>query len=329
MWREQVARVYNVHADRFIGRFLDATDFKPAIRKFTPGLMEEVEGLAKGADVDLEAMLAFQLMDEVWMNGNRALAEKCTAVGVDGAEGRPTIVAQNMDIEGFRNGYQVVVRHRIADAPDQMVLTCAGLIATTGLNSAGLGVCVNALTQLRYKMKGLPVAFVVRGLLGQSSLDEAAAFVTDVEHATGQNYLMGDSSGVRSFECSEKGAAEYDEKRSGALVHTNHPLASSDYTPQHSEYVDAHPNAPPGGDNSRTRFQTAHDLLAQRPGAVDPDWVKAILSSGHPEHPICAPYLDVASHHTFGSVVMELAGDPVMHASAGPPDLNGYHEYRF
>jgi isopenicillin-N N-acyltransferase like protein len=343
LWRERVARVYGVHADIFIRRFLDTTDYRTAILEYTPDLMEEVEGLAKGADVDFDTMFAFQLMDEVWMNGQRALsgpaaataepepvADKCTSLGVNRTKTHATIVAQNMDLEGFRNGYQVVIRHQPKnDETQQLVLTCAGLIATTGLNSAGLGVCVNALTQLRYEMQGLPVAFVIRGLLDQPGLQAACRFAIEVPHATGQNYLIGDRKQVRMFECSAGGATEYPGEGDGTLVHTNHPLASSDLTPQHLAYLDEHPDAPPGGANSATRLQTASAMLAQRKGSVDCAWVGSILSSSHPENPICAPYVAVADHHTFGSVVMALGEDIELLASAGPPDVNGYHTFRF
>ena len=56
------------------------------------------------------------------------------------------------------------------------------------MNSRSVGVCVNAVTQLAYSPKGLPVAFVIRGILRQKTYDEAVKFLGDIPPAAPQNY---------------------------------------------------------------------------------------------------------------------------------------------
>ena len=63
------------------------------------------------------------------------------------------------------DGGQTVVRVTSEDGPRTAVLTAAGMIGLTGANSAGLGVCVNALSMLRHSpdrrmVLGVPVAHV-------------------------------------------------------------------------------------------------------------------------------------------------------------------------
>src|SRR5436305_701694 len=78
-----------------------------------------------------------------------------------------------------------------AGAPEAFVLTQAGCVGLNGVNARSVAVCTNALWQLDGSRAGLPVAFVVRGLLRQRSADEAAAFLRRVRHASGQNYVIG------------------------------------------------------------------------------------------------------------------------------------------
>ncbi len=58
--------------------------------------------------------------------------------------------------------------------------------------------------------KGLPVDFVVRGVLEQSSYDEALDFLQTVNHAASQeNYLIADEIHMATFECSQNFATEF------------------------------------------------------------------------------------------------------------------------
>ena len=77
------------------------TDFIPAIEKWTPGLLDEVRGIAEGAKLPFEEVYVFQLADEIWSMGAWAMREKCTAIAVDRRGDQPTLVAQNMDIPGL------------------------------------------------------------------------------------------------------------------------------------------------------------------------------------------------------------------------------------
>ena len=128
------------------------------------------------------------------------------------------------------------VKHPDSDL-ESLFLTCAGLIVTTGMNNAPLGVAVNAMGQMDYGNEGLPVAFVVRGLLEQSSLQDALDFLETVKHASGQNYILGDSENVVDLEVSTNRQARFTpENHPGVILHTNHPRVLTDY---HDRYEDS------------------------------------------------------------------------------------------
>lgn len=47
----------------------------------------------------------------------------------------------------------------------------AGMVGLCGVNSAGVAISCNNLSQLNHKTSGLPVAFVVRGILQRSTFE--------------------------------------------------------------------------------------------------------------------------------------------------------------
>ena len=96
-------------ADRFVAAFLGGTDFVSAIERWTPDLLDEVRGIAQGAGIDHETMLAFQLFDEVWAQGESVTAHHCTAIGVPATDGQPTLLGglRERDRDRRRRGVPV------------------------------------------------------------------------------------------------------------------------------------------------------------------------------------------------------------------------------
>ncbi|MFC6371363.1 C45 family autoproteolytic acyltransferase/hydolase [Nonomuraea thailandensis] len=214
VWRESTARS---SAELVTGSPLLGT-----VRRLLPGLADELRGIAEGAGVPFADVVACNWMDEAWWMRRRQLRRHgCSVVGAGGC------LAQNMDLPAFMDGSQLILRLRPQDGPEQLVLTSAGMLALTGVNAAGVAVCVNTLGMLNGDPHGLPVAAVIRGVLAQRDRAAATAFLRGVPHASGQHYAVGDGGGIDSLECSAGGAVPVALRR-GRLVHTNHALASGD-----------------------------------------------------------------------------------------------------
>src|SRR5690606_28459256 len=116
--------------DAYIAGFLAETDYLPAIRRWTPELLDEVEGIAAGANQPFERIFAFNLLDEEWEYDKRRAAQApgCTVTCLrDGGSGAP-VLAQTMDIPTLHDGTQAALRLRRDDAPGAVVLTYAGMI---------------------------------------------------------------------------------------------------------------------------------------------------------------------------------------------------------
>ena len=332
LWKAQLGSPGGAYADAFIQKFLEETDFAPAIKKWTPGLLEEVRGIADGAEIDFDTIYAFQLMDEIWLYQSGLEGEACSAIAFERQGDRPSLVAQNMDLEPFREGYQVLmhVKHPDSDL-ESLFLTCAGLIVTTGMNNAPLGVAVNAMGQMDFGPEGLPVAFVVRGLLEQSSLQDAVDFVKTVKHASGQNYILGDSEDVVDLEVSTNQLAKFTpESHPGVILHTNHPRVLSDY---HSRYEKslAGGATPMGlGENTHARLEALEARLGSKEGSLGIEDIKSTLSSQDDStHPVCRPHDPGKSSFTFGTVIQVLSDSPELHLAPGPPNVTPFQVFPF
>ena len=340
-WKEDLRRTYQGDPDVFIKNFLATTDYVPAIKKWTPGLLQEVRGIAEGAGVDFPTMLVYQLPDEYWVNGAAASGgdphrapvlrvmgrNHCSALGVGATREHSSIVAQNMDVEGFRDGFQTILHITEPNGLEQFVLTAPGLIGFNGMNSQGVGVTTNTLTQLANARQGLPVAFVVRGVLERASFKDAQSFLLSVRHASGQNYTLGGGGRVACFEASANKVVQIDPPNAGSfLYHTNHPVANRDYS-AFGALAMAHADP---ADNSHTRYDALRKRLSADPGKGILDTVQATLRSRDSElHPICRRHRDSQQVFTYASTIMVLDTKPYLIAAPGPPDQYEYSVFRF
>lgn len=305
-WREAIERRHGTDASSYVSDFLAATSFVPTIERFTPGLLEEVRGIAEGSEQPFEHMLAYNLMDEEWEFGRDRLqqAPGCTVACLV-RDGLAPVVAQTMDIPTVHDGSQVVVHHKPNTGPESIVFTGAGMIALNGANSAGIGVVVNNLSMLPSSRSGLPVMFIIRGILEQSTLADAIAFTERVPHAIGQHYAIGAPEGISGLEGAANGVVKADVS-SGRYIHANHPLANL--------AVVGDPAARFARSRTHIRHNRAVELIAD---ADDQGGIETVLMDS--VAPIsCAPD---NGYMTFGGTSISCSVPPVINVSAGPPHL--------
>ena len=316
-------KTYKIEAKTFLQRFLADTDFIPAIEKWTPGLLDEVRGIAKGAEVPFDEVYAFQLADEIWSMGNWTLRDKCTAVAVDRRGDQPTLVAQNMDLPRFYHKVPTLLRVRREGGPDTMVLTCPGLIGVNGMNSASVAICCNTLLQLRPSREGLPCLFVVRGVLERRSLADAEAWLKRIPHAVGQNYTLGGTAHARAFECSAGAKIQFRPDPKGDFTyHTNHPLVNTDWHPDDVARCQKVDKLPQQGLRVCHRFAA----LEQRVGRGQPITIETIqatlASKDHAPGSICGDW-------NYCCTIFVLKDKPVLLMAPGRPDRIAFQRFTF
>jgi isopenicillin-N N-acyltransferase-like protein len=300
---------YDVSYAEFAERFVGSTGFVDAARKSTPELLDEIQGIAVGSGQSHEVALTLNFMDEYWVHALPGF-EACSSFGGRSVGGSTPFVAQNMDLPILYDGYQVVLRIEQPEG-SAAVLSYAGCVGLNGVNSAGVGICCNTLMQLRGSRGGLPVAFVVRGALARGTARDARRFIESVEHASGQNYVLGDPAYLCCLECSAGKVVEWTPPGESAFVwHTNHPLVNDDV------------NTAEVGENTVARLSSLESRLGGAAGSDSQDLALSTLRA-HDSHefPVCVPRGRGAAF-TFAGTLMELAPEPALHVSNGPPDTN-------
>ena len=336
-WKDDIGASLEMNPDGYLEEFEEATDFRPAIERWCPDLLEEVAGMAEGAGVDFETMISFQMGDEHYWYQRKKWLEKtgvegvgCSALGVFAEAGERPLLAQNMDIETMYDGAQVLlhIKHP-GSSLESFIYTSAGYLALTGLNNRPLGICCNALLQLNYAVDGLPVAFLVRRVLELSDLAEARKFLAGIKHASGQNYLVGDREKVESWECSGSRVSQFVPYAGATRVyHTNHPLANDDQSIYRKILEQTPPEKrPKGRSNSEVRQDFMAARLKDTSKRVTVDTIKSILGSR--EIPICFENTEGSRGFTFGCLIMELASQPALHLSPGPPCSTPFQTFTF
>ena len=329
-WKKNTSDMMGRDANMVLAEFFQYAQFTAAIKKWTPDLYEEVRGIAEGSGQQLNDIMVFNLLDEFWVYQDNLSNHHCSGIGVPSRNGKNAYIAQNMDIESYTDGYQVLMRlTRTDNRPEQLILTHPGLIALNGMNETGIGACMNTLMQLKASNTGLPVAFIVRRILNSTNKEDLLQFIQSVPHASGQNYIIGIRDEVFDFEASAHKVIRFNPNNAnGTIYHTNHPLANDDvkdwfkkYDPTSKDAID------PGKSNSHIRL-TAVQKRVKEASSVDDILIKETLrSKDDKDNPVCRAPKN--GGFTFGSVIMTLTGTPYLQVTAGPPDESEYKKIAF
>ncbi|MER3438805.1 MAG: hypothetical protein C4346_15120 [Chloroflexota bacterium] len=315
-WLATIGQTHGVDPDDYLIEFLDTTHYLTAMQRWAPAALEEIRGIAEGANQPIRRVLAYNLMDEEWyfgeerrqrqsLEGRTSLPHQCTVVCLRLPGSGVPVIAQTMDIPSVHDGTQVVLHHLPDDGPEMLIFSAAGMLGLMGVNAAGIGVVVNNLAMLPHSDRGLPVACVIRGILSCTTLAGAASFVTRVPHAVGQHYAIGSPEGLASFEGAANGVVR-DDRVVDRVLHTNHPLV-------HREVVG---DPEPAYVASRTRERLAC-VQAAADAIVDVAGIERVLAdtsapvSREPE----------GGFMTFGAMIAELSVPPRARFAPGPPHL--------
>lgn len=337
-WLDAIAADLEIDPLAYIERFLAETDFLPAIDRWAPDLLDEVRGIAEAANQPFNIAFARQLSDEEpWFRRDWKLAPPshsgCTSLAT-WQYGGTTYLAQNMDMPHWCDGLQCLLHIKDeATSLETFQFTLAGKISLAGMNSAGLGMCCNTLSQLEPSKTGLPEDFVVRGFLRQATLTDGMSFLSSIVHASGQNYTVGEpGSPALNLECSANSIASFTPAAPPDCVyHSNHALVNKDqaaYKKQSAGMSEGEKERYFYG-TSYPRFGSLEKQLALSPNGVDMDDIKVILASH--EGPICR-HGDTASKNdnfTLGCLIMELGSAPTFYVAPGPPCQTPFLTYRF
>jgi len=148
--RDRVHRSVDIYLSAFAAKGLDwpkvkelAGRFAKSIEDYEPAFLEEIRGIAKGAELELEHIVALNARTELlhWQDEGCTGAVCLPEVTVSGH----TLLGQNWDWRPACRDSAVVLHIKPDQRPEMITFVEAGLLARAGLNSAGIGVTGNFL----------------------------------------------------------------------------------------------------------------------------------------------------------------------------------------
>jgi isopenicillin-N N-acyltransferase-like protein len=258
-----------------------AREYRPAIEAAHPRYLDEMAGIADGAGLAFDDILAINVRTEVMFAAvARKAAGECTAFAAlpsATADGHP-VVGQNWDWKPHMTGTVVVLEAEQDDGPNFVTVVEAGLLAKTGMNSAGIALATNALiSDLDRGEPGLPYHVILRAILDSRNLTDALDAVQHHPRSSAANYMVMSREGMAV----DIEAAPGDHSRvwltwpdPDLLVHTNHYLAETGLKDVMRWYS---PDSP-------FRHRRASTMLEAARGRIGPDELAAALRD-HVNHP--------------------------------------------
>jgi isopenicillin-N N-acyltransferase like protein len=241
---EQAADMIRANVHEYLIRFQRAVGLDKAAvvdagreyigitEKHFPRLAQMLEGVSAGAGVEPALIYAINARSELLYGtpacGSPAEAGECTVVGIlDGRSSNGhTILAQNWDWHPEQRPYTLLLITRDELGHEVATLTEAGMLAKSGLNNKGVGVCVNLIGSDRDgRPGGVPYHVLLRSVLEADSLSWATRNAVRTPRSASINLLIGqphrDGGEIIDLELCP-GDAGWLHPQDGLLVHANH-----------------------------------------------------------------------------------------------------------
>ena len=185
-----------------------ARGFRPALATHAPLLLQEMRGIADGAGCPLDHVLLInarsELMGTFGAGTVAAGGGECTSLAAtpEATRGASTLLAQNWDWHTAVRPEPVLLHVHLSGGLEVLTLTEAGQVGKIGLNSAGLGVCLNFLShtdapgQAGEGTPGVPVHVLLRLMLESPGLDRAVHLAYTLPRAGSANVLLAHAEAV-------------------------------------------------------------------------------------------------------------------------------------
>ena len=296
--------------------------FEPAIAEFRPRYLDEMRGIAEGANVDYDDILALNVRTEIrnFAIAKNAPGECSSFVALPPVtEDGHTIIGQNWDWVVPVSETVIVLEVETSDMPNFMTVVEAGLLAKTGMNAAGIGMTTNALhSDLESNaVAGIPYHMILRALLESESFSDAIAVINGHKRASSANYTVAHRDG--EFFNVETAPGDYTRAYihfpdDNFYAHTNHYL---------SPQIDFNDVGVWHGPGSLVRYHRLNRFLRSHEGKFTVDDLQKALSD-HVNFPdaVCShpdPRNPVQEHfQTITSLIMDLNSATIWLAEGNP-----------
>lgn len=149
-------------------------------------------------------------------------SDGCTALSW--RNGNASWLAQNWDWQEAQKKNLIVLTIAQAGKPTIKMVTEAGLIGKIGMNSAGVGVCLNAIRMKGMDATKLPCHLGLRMVLDSNSREEAVTRLEEYGIASACHMLIADATGGIGLEWSSTDVQKCTMNDAEQVFHSNHYL---------------------------------------------------------------------------------------------------------
>ena len=181
----------------------EARRFRAPIAAHDARHLEELAGIAEGASVPEDDVLAINVRTEIMFAASargvaRRLPLECTSfAALPRRTGGAVLVGQTWDWLVHTADTTIVLEVRPDDGPAFVTVVEAGLLAKLGLNAAGIGLATNALVcDADRGEPGVPYHVLLRSILESGTPSDAYAALGRGRRASSANYVIAHEDGV-------------------------------------------------------------------------------------------------------------------------------------
>lgn len=199
-----------------------ARQFLPFLQTSYPEYIEEMQGVADGAGLDFESIVALNVRTEIAYG---MLSDGCTALSWKTSDA--SMLAQNWDWNFEQTPNIICLSIEQAHKPTIHMMSEGGIIGKIGLNEAHVGVTLNAIQAPGVTYDKLPCHLALRTVLNSASKAAAADALRKAGVASACHITIADAdTGGIGFECTALDMVEMPMETNGALpgtcTHSNH-----------------------------------------------------------------------------------------------------------
>lgn len=320
-------RRFGVEGGLTRGEVLDRAErYLGAIEEQNRGYFEGLQGIAAGGGFKLLEIAALNLRYEIiYHQFAHEAPQGCTAFALMPSASADGLLWMGQNWDWIPEVRGALVETQEPDGTKTLSFTEAGIFGgKIGLNSHGIGLCINGLVSANddWARLGKPFHLRTYEALRSETLDAASSNILQEPRSGSANFLIGQGDKAVDLEVSPGAYALWEDAR--LLVHANHFVAPEKYGIQvpRLEWLD----------RSNHRHSRLSQILlgSERPG------LEALMqalrdSEGHPyavcRHPSQEELALGDPYQTVASVIMNL-GTRELWISDGPPDNNPYEHYQ-
>lgn len=288
--------------------------FVPYIEEGMPDMLEELKGVAEGAQADLGDLMVLNCRYEILHFPQES---ECTAFALqrEATANGHVYVGQNWDNRPTLLPHSLLL-HITEEESGRVIfgMTEAGQLIRNGFTSKGVGQCSNSLhSSLDFRGAGIPSTFVRRKLLTLDRLEDMVALIRRAPRTVSVNYCIASRENQTADIEAVPGQPVRFDPTNGIVTHANHLLVNRDLDTSTAK---------------RFRGERLYELLSRKTGEITTEYIMECLRDheGYPQ--------SLCSHVTEGGKLWQTNASLIYDLDErrawvcyGPPCEGEYKEY--